>query len=85
MIFIERSLCSRLSATDTTCKSNHVLVAVDPKRKNFFEYKGVDIFKPNLSEAKEALNIIADEVSEKLLKEILFWKELLIRVNSLIK
>lgn len=52
------------------CRENNILTAVDPKRKNFFAYKGVDIFKPNLNEVKEALNILGDEVSEKLLGEI---------------
>ncbi len=52
------------------CKENNILTAVDPKRKNFFAYKGVDIFKPNMHEVKEALNILGDEVSEKLLGEI---------------
>ncbi|MBS1731832.1 MAG: carbohydrate kinase, partial [Bacteroidetes bacterium] len=52
------------------CKANNVLTAVDPKRKNFFAYKGVDIFKPNLHEAKEGLNLILDEVSENSLKHI---------------
>jgi rfaE bifunctional protein kinase chain/domain len=40
------------------CKSNGVLTAVDPKRKNFFAYRGVNIFKPNLKEVREALNIL---------------------------
>jgi D-glycero-beta-D-manno-heptose-7-phosphate kinase len=52
------------------CKENNILTAVDPKRKNFFSYKGVDIFKPNLHEVKEALNILGDEVSEQLLEDI---------------
>ena len=52
------------------CKKNKILTAVDPKRKNFFAYNNADIFKPNLKEAKEGLNIIGDEVSEKLLGEI---------------
>ena len=52
------------------CKKNKILTAVDPKRKNFFAYKNADIFKPNLKEAKEGLNIIGDEVSKKLLGEI---------------
>ena len=52
------------------CKSKNILTAVDPKRKNFFAYKGVDIFKPNLHEAKEGLNIITDGVSEKLLDDM---------------
>ena len=55
-----------------TCKKHNILVAVDPKRKNFFAYKHVDIFKPNLSEAKDALNIIADDISESVLKDIHF-------------
>lgn len=45
------------------CKVNDIATAVDPKRKNFFTYQGVDIFKPNLKEAKEALNIIESSVS----------------------
>jgi rfaE bifunctional protein kinase chain/domain len=52
------------------CRHNHIVTAVDPKRKNFFAYKGVDIFKPNLKEAMEGLNIIAGEVNEKLLHHI---------------
>jgi D-glycero-beta-D-manno-heptose-7-phosphate kinase len=52
------------------CKENNILTAVDPKRKNFFSYKGVDIFKPNLHEVKDALNILGDDVSEKMLGEI---------------
>lgn len=43
------------------CKQTGVLTAVDPKRKNFFSYQGVDIFKPNLKEVKEALNLLVEE------------------------
>ncbi len=39
------------------CKKNKILTAVDPKRKNFFAYTGIDIFKPNLKEVKDGLNI----------------------------
>lgn len=46
------------------CKSRSVITAVDPKRKHFFEYRGVDIFKPNLKEAREALNLLIEEVNE---------------------
>lgn len=52
------------------CRSNDILTAVDPKRKNFFTYRHADIFKPNLHEAREGLNILNDEVSSKLLSEI---------------
>ncbi len=52
------------------CKKNGVITAVDPKRKQFFEYRGVDIFKPNLKEAREALNLLVDEVNDTTLKLI---------------
>ena len=52
------------------CKHHHIITTVDPKRKNFFAYKGVDVFKPNLKEVKEGLNIIAEAVDVQLLKEI---------------
>lgn len=45
------------------CLDNNILTSVDPKRKNFFAYRHVNIFKPNLHEAREALNILPDEVS----------------------
>ena len=59
-----------ISEVISTCKEKNILTAVDPKRKNFFAYKNADIFKPNLHEAKEGLNIIGDSVSEKELGEI---------------
>jgi len=37
---------------------------VDPKKNNFFAYKGVDIFKPNLKEIKEGMNVEFDVQSE---------------------
>ena len=35
-------------------------VVVDPKKKNFLHYKNVTLFKPNLKEIKEGLNISFD-------------------------
>jgi D-glycero-beta-D-manno-heptose-7-phosphate kinase len=52
------------------CKKAGVLTAVDPKRKNFFTYKGADIFKPNLKEVKEALNMLFTDVDHALLESI---------------
>lgn len=52
------------------CKKAGVIIAVDPKRKNFLQYKGVDIFKPNLKEVKEALNLLFSDVNLKLLQDI---------------
>ncbi|MGN6437095.1 MAG: bifunctional heptose 7-phosphate kinase/heptose 1-phosphate adenyltransferase [Agriterribacter sp.] len=52
------------------CKHHNIVTAVDPKRKNFFAYKNVDIFKPNLKEATEGLNILYTQVDEPLLRDI---------------
>ncbi len=32
-------------------------VAVDPKRRHFFDYRGVDLFKPNLKELRDGLKL----------------------------
>ncbi|MBL7744862.1 MAG: carbohydrate kinase [Chitinophagaceae bacterium] len=52
------------------CKRAGVLTAVDPKRKNFFSYKEVDIFKPNLKEVKEGLNLLVEEIHKEQLENI---------------
>lgn len=54
----------------THCQHVGVMTAVDPKFKNFFSYKGVDLFKPNLKEIKEALNINHLDINTKELKKI---------------
>jgi len=40
-------------------------VAVDPKKKHFAHYKGVTLFKPNLKEIREGLNISVDSSSQE--------------------
>ena len=52
------------------CKHHGIITTVDPKRKNFFSFKGVDVFKPNLKEVKEGLNLLIDDVNEEALKSI---------------
>ncbi|MFX9054280.1 hypothetical protein ABTN50_20565, partial [Acinetobacter baumannii] len=52
------------------CKQHNVLTTVDPKKKNFFAYKGVDIFKPNLKEVKEGLNIFLDNINIDALSDV---------------
>ena len=67
------------------CKKNQILTAVDPKRKNFFAYEGVDIFKPNFKEVKDGLNIIREGVNISVLKDMhLLLKEKLHHRISLI-
>jgi rfaE bifunctional protein kinase chain/domain len=52
------------------CKRNGIATAVDPKRKNFFVYTGVDIFKPNLKEVKEAFNMISNNADLESLRDL---------------
>ncbi len=52
------------------CKKNNIITTVDPKRKNFFTYAGVDLFKPNLKEIKEAFNIISENSDLSILKDL---------------
>ena len=52
------------------CRQAGVITAVDPKRKNFFSFAHVDIFKPNLKEVKEGLNLLFDEPGPHLLSTI---------------
>lgn len=59
-----------IAAVIDLCKKKGIVTTVDPKRKNFFSYKGVDIFKPNLKEVKEGLNLLAEEIDEPLLNEM---------------
>ncbi len=52
------------------CKEHNVVTTVDPKRKNFLSFKGVTIFKPNLKEVKEGLNLLTDAIDLFSLKEM---------------
>jgi len=52
------------------CRHHGVITAVDPKRKNFFSYTGVTIFKPNLKEVREGLNLLLDDVQLPVLRNI---------------
>src|SRR5579863_1841928 len=44
------------------CRERGIITAVDPKRRNFFSYEGVTIFKPNLKEVREGLNVGLEEL-----------------------
>lgn len=52
------------------CKEYDVVSSVDPKKKNFLSFKGVTIFKPNLKEVKEGLNLLTDQVDLSSLQQI---------------
>lgn len=46
-------------------------VAVDPKKKNFLNYKGVTLFKPNLKELREGLKLDLDTDNINELQKVL--------------
>ena len=52
------------------CNEKRIITTVDPKRKNFFSYKNVTLFKPNLGEAITGLNRLPEEISIDMLQEI---------------
>ncbi len=39
----------------TLAKEKNIVTTVDPKKRNFFSYNGVTLFKPNLKEINEAI------------------------------
>lgn len=50
-----------IASTIALCKKKKLPVTVDPKRKNFFEYREVTLFKPNLRELTDALETEIDK------------------------
>jgi D-glycero-beta-D-manno-heptose-7-phosphate kinase len=59
-----------ISAVIALCKQHKVITTVDPKRKNFFAYAGVDIFKPNMKDLKDGLNLLVEDVNMATLTDI---------------
>lgn len=48
----------------TIANRKKILTTVDPKHRNFAAFKNVSLFKPNLKELREGLNIEIDESSD---------------------
>jgi len=59
-----------IAAAIAMCRQRNIVTAVDPKRKHFFSYKGVTIFKPNLKEVKEGLNLLLEDPNLSALQQI---------------
>ncbi len=58
-----------IHATIDLCGKKKIPVVVDPKKRNFFEYKNVALFKPNLREVNDALGIETDKTQSKSLEQ----------------
>ena len=49
-----------------------ILTTVDPKHRNFSHFKNISVFKPNLKELREGLNVeIDDSTEESLMRDLL--------------
>lgn len=59
-----------ISRTIAHCRELGMVVAVDPKKDNFLAYKGVTIFKPNLKEVKEGLNISLSTINKATMDKV---------------
>lgn len=59
-----------IESVTAICNAKGIITAVDPKRKNFLSYKNVTLFKPNLKEVKDGLNLLIDQINEHSLAEI---------------
>ncbi|MDO9039817.1 MAG: bifunctional ADP-heptose synthase, partial [Bacteroidota bacterium] len=58
-------------------KSKHILIAADPKIRNFNNYQQVDLFKPNFKEFKDGLKLLVEKTDMEELKKVsdIFKKE----------
>ena len=52
------------------CKEIGIVTSVDPKKRNFLAYKDVTIFKPNLKEVREGLNLQIENTDKKDMDEV---------------
>ncbi len=59
-------------------RSRNIITTVDPKHQNFSHYHDVTLFKPNLKELREGLNISIDDSTTETLKHDLDHAALLI-------
>lgn len=67
----DKGLINQQLITAVVSKANELGIptTVDPKKRNFLDYKNVTLFKPNLKEIKEGLNIDVDPSDRKSIQE----------------
>ena len=53
-----------IQAIIAEAKKRNIPVAVDPKKKNFFAYQSVTLFKPNAKELRDGLGVKAETIDE---------------------
>lgn len=62
-------------------KEKNIPTTVDPKKDHFLTYKGCTLFKPNLKELKEGLNLNFDKQNTEALKSAITELEQLLQNN----
>lgn len=60
-----------------TFQKRNILTAVDPKKDNFFAYKGADLFKPNLKEIRDSAPFPVEPTLDSLQRASHFLRETL--------
>ncbi|MGB1033331.1 MAG: bifunctional heptose 7-phosphate kinase/heptose 1-phosphate adenyltransferase, partial [Flavobacteriales bacterium] len=74
-----------ISELISIAKGKGIPTTVDPKKDHFFEYKNVDLFKPNLKELREGLNIDFNAANDsELLAAVVQLEKRLMNKQSLI-
>jgi rfaE bifunctional protein kinase chain/domain len=78
-----------ISQTVNLAQAQGIITVVDPKKRNFNAYKGVNLFKPNLKELKEGLKINLDpknikqvEQAVESLKKLLGAKSVMLTLSE---
>jgi len=78
-----------ISQTVKLAQSQGIITVVDPKKRNFNAYKGVNLFKPNLKELNEGLKINLDpkdikqvEQAVESLKKLLGAKSVMLTLSE---
>lgn len=61
---------SLITKVVAVAKKANIPTIVDPKKRNFNDYKGVTLFKPNLKELKEGLKVEIDSSIESIAKAV---------------
>lgn len=64
-------------------KRKKILTTVDPKHRNFLAFKNIGLFKPNLKELREGLNIEIDDSSDDTLFRDLGKASQILHQNSI--
>ncbi len=59
---------SVITETIAYCNELNIPTVVDPKKRNFLFYKGATLFKPNLKELREGLEVAAEPGNQEQLK-----------------